>query len=141
MKKFFITTAIAASLICGHASADSFLELEELPALSPDSRGPCYYFKQNTYYEITADVVDENSNEYRRYFQIDGQTVELRGESIDNYDNGDLSAWRFKYKNYNIIIKQEKIINDKQILNTLTITGNGKQEKMKVIQFCPLGFG
>lgn len=141
MKKLFATLAIATGLIANHALADSFLELEELPTLAPDSRGPCYYFKENTNNEITADVVDENSNEYQRYFQIDGKTVILKGENIDTNDDEVLGAWRFTYKNYNIFIRQEKIINDKLILNTLTITGNGKTKKMKVIQFCPLSFG
>ena len=139
MKKLFATLAIATGLIANHALADSFLQLKELSALPTKSRGLCYYFKENTYDEITAEVVDENSDEYKMYFEIDRELVILKGENVDTNDEDLLDAWRFTYKNYNIFIRQEKIINDKLILNTLTITGNGKTKKMNVIQFCPNG--
>ena len=139
MKKLFATLAIATSLTAKQAFADSFLQLDELSALPTKSRGHCYYFKENTYDEITAEVVDENSDESKMYFEIGRELVILKGENVDTNDEDLLDAWRFAYKNYNIILRQEKIINDKLILNTLTVTGNGKTKKMNVMQFCPNG--
>jgi len=140
MKKILITIAII--FLSNYARADSFLDIGELPVIDPDSRGPCYYFKENTYNEITADVIDEDSNENKKYFQLDGKTIILKGEYDDNNDPySPLTAFKYKYKNYVLTLSQIKIINDKQILNKLIIKGNGKIKKINIIQFCPNSFG